>query len=85
MTLEQDFAKIRETANRIGVAGRGAPVLGELDTTALALDAHEALLKVLAALEECVRRFTSRWRDGEVPPGRDSCAATVLIMGTNIG
>jgi hypothetical protein len=53
--LKEDFAKIRETVNRIGVAGRAAPVLGELDTTALALDAHEALLKVLVALEDIDR------------------------------
>ena len=57
MTLEQDFAKIRETVNRIGVAGRAAPIIGELDTTALALDTHEALLKVLMALEDIARRL----------------------------
>jgi hypothetical protein len=57
MTVGQDVTKLREIAQRIGAAGRGGSVTGELDATALALDTFEALLLVLAIVERLDRRI----------------------------
>jgi hypothetical protein len=77
VTLEAEIAKIREIANRIGVAGRAAPILGELDSTAVTLDTHQALLMVLAALESTDRRLRRLEGSAAVlgrpwPPGNES-------------
>jgi hypothetical protein len=47
--------KIREAVQRIGVAGRAVPMMGKLDPVAVALDTQDALLHVLAGLEELAR------------------------------
>jgi hypothetical protein len=50
VTLEQDFAKIREIANRIGVAGRAAPPTGETRRHGRCAGHSRGLLMVLAVL-----------------------------------
>jgi hypothetical protein len=56
MSIDRHITKIREAMQRIGVAGRAAPITGKLDPAALALDTNEALLHILAALEDLARR-----------------------------